>query len=126
MNDIAGPAEVRYHRYCACCESFKNHACAEVANGWEHHHISRSKAVEDFRVAKPTTEGNCILYFEGSSELLEAASLGAIPDDGKVSQIASQKRSSRAQRKITSLTGDQPADEDQLKLRTGLRSARII
>jgi hypothetical protein len=42
MNDISGAAEVRDDRYGANGESFKDHACTEVSNGWKHQYIRGS------------------------------------------------------------------------------------
>ncbi len=70
-------------------------------------------------MANPTTEGNSLLDPKGSRKLLKAVPLWAIAQHGKAGQIVSQEGSSRAQRKITSLAGDQPSDEDQLKLGAG-------
>ena len=50
MNNIAGSAEVRNHRYGATRESFEDHACAVVTNGWKDKHIGRSHPTEDFAV----------------------------------------------------------------------------
>ena len=107
MNDISGPAEVRDHRYGATGESFENHACTVVANGWKHKHIRRSQAPEDFRMAEPAAEGNSLLDPKGFHKLLKAVPLRAIADHGKAGQIVSQKRSSRAQSEITGLPGNQ-------------------
>ena len=123
MNDISGPAEVRDHRYGASCESFKDHACTEVANRWKHHYIRGSQPPEDLRMANPTTEGNSLLDPKGFHKLLKAVPLRAIAEDGEAGQIVSQKGGGRAQREITSFAGDQRPDEDQLKLGAGLRTA---
>ena len=76
-------------------------------------------------MAEPAAERNSLLDSKGSRKLLEAAPLRAIADHGKAGQIASQKGSSRAQSKITSLPGNQAADENQLKFGAGLRTARV-
>ncbi len=39
IDDVAGSAEVRNHRYGSSCERFKDHACTEVANRRKHHDI---------------------------------------------------------------------------------------
>ena len=125
MNDISGPAEVRDHGYGATRESFKDHACAKVANGWKHHYVGGSQAPEDFRMANPATEGDGLLDPKGSYELLKAVPLRAVADHGKAGQIVSQKRGSPPQSKITSLPGDQAPNENQLKFAAGLRTARV-
>jgi hypothetical protein len=125
MDDISRAAEVCDYGYCAGRESFEDYACAVVANGWKHHQVSRSHAPEDFRMANPTTEGNSLLDFKGSRELLEAVPLRAIADYGEAGQIGSQKGSYRPQSKITGLYGDQPTDENQLKFGAGLRTPRL-
>ena len=77
-------------------------------------------------MAEPAAEGNSLLDSKGSRELLEAVPLRAITDHGKPGQIASQKGSSRAQSKITSLPGNQPPNENQFKFGAGLRTARVV
>ena len=72
-------------------------------------------------MAEPAAEGNSLLDPKRSHELLEVVPLRAIADHGKVGQIVSQEGSSRAQSKITSLTGIQAANENQLKFGVGLR-----
>ena len=54
-------------------------------------------------------------------ELLEAVPLRAVAEHAEVGQIVSQEGSSRAQSKITSLAGNQAADENQLKFAAVLR-----
>jgi hypothetical protein len=104
INDISGPAEVRDDGYRARGERFEDYTCTIVAKGWKHEHISRSQAPEDFRMTKPPAERNSALDSKGSDKLLEAAPLWAIADDSKLRQISSQKRSGRAQSKITSFS----------------------
>ncbi len=70
-------------------------------------------------MANPTTEGNSLLDPKGSRKLLEAAPLRAIADHGEVGQIVSQKGSSRAQREIASLAGDQPPTKINSSLASG-------
>jgi len=123
MNYISGPAEVRDHRYDTSRESFKNYACTVVTKGWKQKDISRPQEPEDFRMAEPAGEGNTLLDTKGSCKFLEAAALRAITDHSKASQIASQKGSSCAQSKITSLQGNQAANENQLKFDVGPRTA---
>ena len=77
-------------------------------------------------MANPTTEGNSLLDPKGLRKLFKPVPLRAIAEHGKAGQIASQKGSSRAQSEITSLAGNQPANEDQLKLGAGLRTARVV
>src|SRR6266550_6296383 len=126
MNDISRPAEVRDNGYGASGERFENYACAVVANGWKQHHVSGSQAPEDFRMADPPAERNSLLDPKGSHELLKAVPLWAITDHRKAGQIAAQKGSRRAQSKITSLPGNQPTNENQLKFGVGPRTARVI
>ena len=76
-------------------------------------------------MADPAAEGNSLLDSKGSRKLLKAIPLRAIADHGKAGQIASQKGSSRAQGKITSFTGNQAANENQLEFGAGLRTARV-
>ena len=125
MNDIPGSAEVRDNRYGASGERFENYARTIVAKGWKHEHISRSEVLEDFRMAEPAAERNSLLDSKGSCQLLEAVPLRAIADHSKAGQITSQKGSSCAQSKITSLPGNQAANENQLKFGVGLRTARV-
>src|SRR5439155_6300127 len=80
---------------------------------------------EDFRMAEPATEQNSLLDPKRPGQLLEAAPLWAIADHGKAGQIASQKGSRRAQSKITSLSGNQAANENQLEFGPRLRTTRI-
>jgi hypothetical protein len=89
MNDISGPAKVRDKGYGASGKRFENYACTIVANGWKHHHISRSQVPEDFRMAEPATEENGLLDPKGYRKILEAVPLWAIADHGKAGQIAS-------------------------------------
>src|SRR5271157_1706072 len=77
-------------------------------------------------MAEPSAEGDSPLDSKGSRELLEAVSFRAFADHGEAGQIVSQKGSSRAQREITSFAGDQPPDEDQLKLGAGPRPTRVV
>jgi hypothetical protein len=112
MNDISGAAEVRDHRYSASAEGFENYARTIVAKRWKHEHISRSEVLEDFLMTEPPTEGNSFLDPKGSCKLLEEISIRAIADHGEAGQIASQKGSRCAQSKITSLPGNQAANED--------------
>src|SRR6266550_8974649 len=125
MNDISRPAEVRDNGYGASGERFENYACTVVANGWKQHHVSGSQASEDFRMADPPAERNSLLDPKGSHELLKAVPLRSVTDHGKAGQIASQKRGGRAQCEITSLPGNQAANENQLKFGAGLRTARV-
>ena len=74
-------------------------------------------------MAEPATERNSLLDPKGSHELLKAVPLRAIADHGKAGQVASQQGSSRAQSEITSLPGNQAANEDQLKFGARLRAA---
>src|SRR3982074_874851 len=119
MNDISGPAEVHDHGYGAGRESFGNYAWTVVAKGWKHKHIRRSHAAEDFRMAYPTTEGDSLLDFKGFHQLLKVAPLRAVTNNGEAGHVASQKRGGCAQREITSLSGNQTANEDQLKFGAG-------
>jgi hypothetical protein len=89
MNDIAGPAEVHYHRYGAGAESFENYARTIVAKRWKHEHISGSEVLEDFRMTEPAAEENSLLNPKRPRQLLEAVPLPAIADHGKAGQIAS-------------------------------------
>jgi len=77
-------------------------------------------------MANPTAEGDGFLDFKGSHELLEAVPLRAIADNCKAGQIASQKRSGRAQREVTSFAGDQPTDKDQFKLGARLQTTGVV
>src|SRR5664280_2026271 len=77
-------------------------------------------------MANPTTKGNRLLDPMGCRKLLETVPLRAITEDAEAGQIVPQQRSSRAQRQITSLAGDQSPGEDQLKLGAGLQSARVV
>src|SRR5271163_4493284 len=106
MNDISGAAEIHDHRYNADREGLKDHASAEVADRRKHHHISRSQARQDLRMAKPTAEGNSLLDPKESHKLLEALPLRAIAYHGKAGQIVSQEGSSRAQSEVTCLSRD--------------------
>src|SRR5262249_48193406 len=92
---------------------------------WKHEQIGISEALEDFCMAEPAAERNSLLDPKGSCKLLEAVSLRAIADHGKAGQVAAQKRSRRAQTKITSFPGNQAANEDQLKFGPRLRPTRI-
>ena len=76
-------------------------------------------------MADPAAEGNSLLDPKGSRKLLETVPLRAIADHGEAGQIASQKGSRRAQSQIASLAGNQAPDENQLKFRAGLRTARV-
>jgi hypothetical protein len=76
-------------------------------------------------MAKPTTEGNSLLDPKGSRKPLKAIPFRAIADHGKAGQIATQKGSSPAQGKITSLPGNQAANKNQLKFGAGLRATRV-
>jgi hypothetical protein len=125
MNDISRAAEVRDHGYGASAKGFENYAGAIVAKRWKHEHISRSEVLEDFRMAEPAAKRHSLLDPKGFCEPLETVSLPAIADHGNAGQIAAQKGRRRAQSKITSLSGDQAADEDQLKLGPRLRTTRI-
>src|SRR6266446_3955247 len=125
MNDISGAAEVRDHRNGASAEGFENYACTIVAKRWKHEHISRSEVLEDFRVTEPAAEENSLLNPKRPRQLLEAVPLWTIADHGKSGQIAAQKRSRRAQSKITSLPGNQAANKNQLKFSPRLRTTRI-
>src|SRR5437870_7393239 len=111
MNNISGPAEVRDHRDGASAEGFENYACTIVAKRWKHEHISRSEVLEDFRMTEPPAEENSLLDPKGSHKLLKAVPLRSVTDHRKAGQIAAQKGSRRAQSKITSLPGNQAADE---------------
>src|ERR1700732_3918526 len=126
MDGITGPAEVHDHRYRAGRKSFGDHAWTVVAKGWKHKHVSRSEAAEDFRMADPPAERNSLLDPKGSCELLEAVPFRTVTDHGEAGQVASQKWSSRAQGEITSLPGNQAANENQLKFGAGLRPARVV
>ena len=77
-------------------------------------------------MANPATEGNSLLNPKRSRKLLKAVPLWTTAEHGKAGKIASQEGSSRAQREIASFAGDQPADEDQLKLVAGFRTARVF
>src|SRR5207302_8397855 len=125
MNDISGAAEVHDHRYGASAERFENYACTIVAKRWKHEHISRSEVLEDFRMTEPPAEENSLLDPKGSHKLLKAVPLRSVTDHRKAGQIAAQKGSRRAQSKITSLPGNQAADENQLKFGAGFRTARV-
>jgi hypothetical protein len=115
MDDISGAAEVRDHGYGTGAESFENYARTIVAKRWKHQYVSRAKMFEDFRVAKPAAEENSLLDPKRPRKVPEAVPLWTIANHGKPGQIASQKGRSCAQSKITSLTGNQAANEDQLK-----------
>src|SRR6266849_10503167 len=78
IDGITGPAEVHDHRYRPGRKSFKDYACAVVANGWKQHHVSRSQAPEDFRMAEPAAERNSLLDPKGSHELLKAVPLRSV------------------------------------------------
>jgi hypothetical protein len=125
MNDVSGAAEVRDNRYGTSAESFENYACTIVTKRWKYKDIGRSQVSEDFRMAEPAIEGSILLDTEGSRKLLEAVPLRAIADHCKAGQITSQKGSRRAQSKITSLPGNQPANENQLKFGAVLRTALV-
>src|SRR5205807_3936600 len=125
MNDISRPAEICDHWYGAGCESFEYDACVIVVKGWKHKHIRRSQPTEDLHVAYPSTERNILLNSTGSRKQLKAVSLASVTDDGEAGHIASQKRRGCAQCEITSLPGNQSANENQLKFGAGLRTARV-
>jgi len=112
MNDISGPAEVCDHRDGATSQSFEDYACTIVANRWKYKHIGSSQAAEDICVAEPAAKRDRIPDSKRSRKLLEALPLRAIAKDDEAGQIVSQEGSSRAQREITCLAGDQPADKD--------------
>src|SRR5437016_3262943 len=125
MNDISGAAEVRDHRYGASAEGFENYASTIVAKRRKHEHISRSEVLEDFLMTQPAAEENGLLNPKRPCQLPEAVPLRAITDHGKAGQIASQKGRSCAESKITSLAGNQAANENQLKFSPRLRTTRI-
>jgi hypothetical protein len=126
MNDISGSAEVNYHGYGTAGESLEDYSCPVVPKSREDHHVSGSHATEDLLVAHATTEGNTRLNFEGINQLLKAVSLPSITDDSEVGHIASQKWSRCAQCEITSLPGNQAANENQRKFGAALRNTRVI
>ena len=71
---------------------------------------------EHFRVAEPTREADRLFDPKRSHELLEALPLRPISNDGKAGQTASKDRSCGTQCKVASLSWNQSADENQLKL----------
>src|SRR5260370_38748539 len=75
-------------------------------------------------MADPTTEGDALLNPKGLRKLFEAVSLRDITDNCEAGHVASQKRRGCAQREITSLSGNQAANENQLKSGAWLRTAR--
>src|SRR5687767_9558939 len=115
MNDISGAAEVCDHGHSTTGERFEYDACAIVAKRRKHEHISRSEALEGFRMTEPAAELNGVLNPKRLRQLLEAVPLWTITDHREAGQIAPQKGSRRAQSQITRLPGNQAADEDQLK-----------
>ncbi len=125
IDGIPGSAEVHDYRYCADRERLKDHTSAEVPNRWKYEHIGRSQTAEDFGMAQPAAESNSLFDSKGFRELFKRLSFRPVADHGKAGSIAPQKRSSRAQSKITSLSGNQAANKDQLKLSAGLRTARV-
>jgi hypothetical protein len=126
MDDIAGPPKVYDYRYDARCQSFEYYAGAIIAKRRKDEHIGRSHPAEDLSVADPAAEGDCLLDSEGSCELFEVVPFRAVTDHGETGQTASQKGRSPAQSKITSLSWNEAADENQLKFRFGLGHARIV
>src|SRR6266576_1111074 len=126
MNDISGAAEVRDKWYSASGEGFENYARTIVAKRWKHEHISRSEVLEDFRMTEPAAEENSLFNPKRPRQLLEAVPLWPITHHRKAGQVAAQKGSRRAQSKITSLSGNQPTNENQLKFGVGPRTARVI
>src|SRR5258705_5661673 len=72
MNDISRPPEVRDHRNSAGSECFEHDACAVVAKRWKHEHISRSEALDGFRMREPAAELNGLLNPKRLRQLLEA------------------------------------------------------
>src|SRR4029453_13784272 len=125
MNDIPGATEVRDHRYSASAKGFEHYACPIAAKRWKHEHISRSELLEDLRMTEPAAEENSLLNPKRPRQLLEAVPVPAITNHGKAGQIAAQKWSRRAQSKITSFSGNQATNEDQLKLGPRVRTTRI-
>src|ERR1700745_3604263 len=112
MNDISGAFEICDHRYGASAEGFENHARAIVAKRRKHEHISGSEAVEGLRMAEPAAEENSVLNPKRLRKMLEAVSLWPITHHRKAGQAAAQKGSRRAQSQVTSLSGNQAANEN--------------
>src|SRR6266576_3550450 len=75
-------------------------------------------------MSEHSAERNSLLDSKRFRELLKAAPLRAIADNGKVGQVASQEGSRGAQCEITSLQGNQPTDENQFKFAVALRTAQ--
>src|SRR6266446_5756313 len=125
MNDVSWAAEVHHHRHGAAGESLENHARPVVAKSWEHEHISRPHAAEDFCLADPAAEGNSLLDSKRSGDLLDPSSLRSVTDHGEVSQIVPQKGSGPPQSKITGLPVNQASNKYQLKLSAALGPPRV-
>src|SRR5437588_13096817 len=103
MNDIAGSTEVHDHRYGPDRERLKDDTSSKLPHRWKHQYVRRPQALQRFGMAKPATERDRFFHAKRPRELLKALPLRTIADNAKVGQLALQKRSSRAQREITSL-----------------------
>src|SRR5712672_986492 len=101
VNDVPGPAEVRYHRDSATRESLKNYSTTEITDRWKDQDVRRSQALKCFCVANPPAEDNILLDAQSLHQLLKIVSLRPIAEHRKAGQIASQKGRSRAQSKVT-------------------------
>jgi hypothetical protein len=122
MDDITGAAEVGNYWYGAARKSFKDYPCAVVTNGWKHHHVSSSQALQDFPMAEPAAEKNSLFDPKRSREPLKVASLRSVTHHSKAGQIVPQEGSSPSQSKVAGLPGDQAANENQLQFGAGLRT----
>jgi hypothetical protein len=116
MNNISRAAEIGHHRDGTRCKCFKDYARTVVTQRWEYEYICRPQMPEDFCVAEPTGKDDSLFDAKGSHEFLETLPLRSIANHGKAGQIPSQDRSCGTQCKITSLSWNQSADENQLKL----------